>query len=343
MSFEYSDDTARRTETADDETDRRTDRGTDRTDSERGRSDARGDRPAPEVDRVDATEDDLDRSVRLELLAAENRRLRAEYARVRQSRYRRTAIGLAAIGLAAIAGGALFPGSREVLVAFGATGLFGSVLTYALAPERVVAADVGERVYAAQAANGAAIATELGLRDDRLYVPVAAGDGAELYVPAHADSEPPDVPDGPFVLEAAGRGLLLEATGGPLFREFRRTLTDEPATDPAALATQLCEALVEGFELADRARPDVDAATGRVTVAVANGAFGDVDRFDHPIASFVAVGLAAGLDRPVELSVDAGDERSDWLVTCRFEPPAEARDSTGRADGDADSSAPADA
>ncbi len=287
------------------------------TDDQRNRTAASDNREQP-------TPDQLEQSAKLELLTEENRRLRAEYARARQSRYRRTAIGLAAIGLCALVGGVIFPDSREVLVAFGATGLFGAVLTYLLMPEQFVAADVGERVYAAAAANGSAIVTELGLGDDRIYLP---GDveTARLYIPQTVDYDWPAATDGPFVLDADSRGLVLEPTGGPLFTEFQRAVTGEVAATPGPLATQLCEALTEQFELAGSARPDVDAADGRVTVAIMNSAFGDVDRFDHPIASLLAVGFAIGLDRPVECSVAVGDDRSDWLVTCRFEPiePAE--------------------
>ena len=304
MSFEFTDETGQtepRRETDSAPVDERSDNDTPATD---GRS----------------SDGRLEQSAQLELLAEENRRLRAEYTRARQSQYRRTAIGLAATGVCALLGGLLFPDSREVLVAFGATGLFGAVLTYVLTPEQFVAANVGERVYAASAANGAAIATELGLQDDRIYVPDDNGDTA-LYIPLSSDYDLPTTADGPFVLEADSRGLRFEPTGATLFEEVQRTLTGELATTPGPLVTQLCEALTEQFELADSATPDVDAATGRVTVAITNSSFGDVDRFDHPIASLLAVGLATGLGRSIELSVTAGDERSDWLVTCQFDAP----------------------
>ncbi|WP_265111035.1 hypothetical protein [Halosolutus halophilus] len=261
----------------------------------------------------------LEETAQLELLAEENRRLREEYARARQSRYRRTAIGLAAVGVVALAGGLLFPDTRAVFVALGATGVFGAVLTYSLTPGQFVAAAVGERVYAASAANGAAIAAELGLSDERLYLPPTQARAVQLYVPLHRESDAPAARDGPFVLEEPGRGLLLDPTGGTLFAEFERALAGDLASTPEPLARQLCDGLVEQFELAAGAEPDVDADAGRVTVAVSNSAFGAVDRFDHPIGSFLAVGLAQGLDRSVELEVDVGDERADWLVTCRYD------------------------
>ena len=274
---------------------------------------------------TDAVADDPDAlAAQVELLADENRRLREEYARARQSRYRSTAVGLAAIGVVAALGALLFPDSREVLAALGAIGLFGAVLTYYLTPTAFVAADVGERVYAAAATNVADIADELGLRDERVYVPGETTSG-RLYVPHRSEYALPDERAGPIVVDDDSRGLLLEATGAELFGEFERALTGDLAADAPTLATQLTDALVEQFELARSADADVDPVDGRATVAVGESAFGAVDRFDHPISSFLAVGFAAGLERPVSLEVAAGDDRADWLVTCRW---------TADADGD---------
>jgi hypothetical protein len=278
-------------------------------------------------DETDDPEARLERTAaRAELLAEENQRLRTEYARARQSRYRRTSIGLAAIGLLAVAAGVVLPAAREVLLTLGATGVFGALLTYYLTPGRFVTASVGERVYAAWAANGAAIAAELGLRDEHRYVPDVGGETARLYVPLHAGVDPPRDHPGPIALEETERGLVLVPTGATLFEEFRRALAGDLATNPEPLATQLCDGLVEQFELVDRADSDVDTAGGRVTIAVSGSAFGAVDRFDHPIGSFVAVGLAVGLGRTMTLETEAGDDRADWLVTCRFETDSDPDD-----------------
>lgn len=259
----------------------------------------------------------LDTAARIELLAEENRRLRAEYTRSRQSEYRRTAYGLAAIAVVAFVGGLVFVDGREILFAFGFTGLIGALLTLYLTPAEVVAADVGERTYAAMAANADAIATQLDLADVRLYVP---GEElpAHLYVPENADNEYPTVSEGPIVVDETRRGLLLEATGAFLFEEFERALTGEIATTADPLATQLADGVVEQFELAAAVETDVDTAGQRVTFRVSGSAMGDPDRFDHPLASFLAVGVVAGLDRPVRLTVTEADEYADWLLTCRW-------------------------
>lgn len=264
------------------------------------------------------SEEQLDRAARAELLAEENRRLRSEYARAQQSKYRRTAYGLGAVGLLAALGGVLFASGREVLFALGATGLFGAVLTLYLTPGQFVTADVGERVYAAMAANEAAIAADLGLSDERIYVPVDE-QTVRLYVPQHAEFEIPADREGPLVVDDASRGLLLEATGAGLFEEFSRALTSDLATAPQSLAAQLADGLVEQFELATSVDPDIDTEGGRVTFGVSDSAFGDLDRLDHPVVSFLAVGIATARDQPVTVDVDRGDERADWLVTCQWD------------------------
>lgn len=280
----------------------------------------------PETDGTDERDDRLELAARAELLERENRRLRAEYARARQSQYRRTAAGLGLVGICTAVAAILVPANRDVLFALAAVGLFGGVLTYYLTPGSFVTADVGERIYAAMATNEAAIADELGLSDDHVYLSTDDTAGARLHVPQRTTDTVPDELDGPILTDPDHRGLVLEPTGAALFAEFERALTDELATAPAPLATQLADGIVEQFELAGSAEPDVDPAASRVTVAVTDSAFGDIDRFDHPIASFLAVGFAAGLERPIRLEIVPGDERSDWLVTCRWDADGDVRE-----------------
>ncbi|MHC3436910.1 hypothetical protein ACYJ1Y_02160 [Natrialbaceae archaeon A-gly3] len=266
----------------------------------------------------DDGEDALELAARLEVLAEENRRLREEYERARQRQYRHTAGALAALGVVAAIGALALSDAREVLLALAATGLFGGVLTYYLTPGRFVVAEVSERIYAATAANGEALVDELGLREDRIYVPVEP-DAARLFVPQRADYTLPDG-DGPIVVDGGARGLFLESTGSGLFREFDRARTDDLSRSPRDLAEQLADGVVTGFGLAESAGADVDPDGGRATIAITGSVLGEVDRFDHPIAAFLVVGLAIGLERPVGLEVESGDDRADWLVTCRWEP-----------------------
>ena len=310
-----------------------------------------------------ASEDEraADLAAQVELLAEENRRLRSEYVRARQTTHRRTALGLFAIGAVAVLGALALSQSRDVLFALGGTGLFAGLLTYYLTPEQFVAADTGERVYAALAATGAQLVAELGLQDDRVYAPVSrttaggvneaarsgevagAGQAAEvdeaggqsdvagtgslgvrLFVPARSEFAVPDPGelDSLFVVTGTDRerGVSLQPTGGGLYREFESAMVEEVAERPADLAAQLADALVEGFELVESASADVDPEGGRVIVEVAGSVYGAVDRFDHPAASFFAVGLAANLDRPVSLDVTpVEDGPTDYFVTCEWD------------------------
>ncbi|WP_049898848.1 hypothetical protein [Natrinema sp. J7-1] len=281
----------------------------ERTDSRSSRSD----------DAVEASPVRTQAAARADRLAEENARLRAAYARSMQGTSRHTARWLAVIGAVAVLGGGLFHHGRPVLFALGATGLFGAVLTYYLTPGRFVAATVGDCVSAA-AANAQALVDDLALEDPRRYLPGTDPSSVRLFVPQRADSDPPADAAGPFVTRPAERGLVLEPTGGRLLAAFERTLDGPLPAEPTVAATRLADGLVEQFELASEADPAVDPDDGRATVAVRSSVFGDVDRFDHPVASFLAVGFAAALDRPVDLEVEPGADRSEWLITCRWDP-----------------------
>ena len=293
-----------------------------------------GDQQDPES----ADETTADLAAQVELLAEENRRLRAEYVRARQTTYRRTALGLFVVGALAVLGAVAFPHSSDVLFALGGTGLFAGVLTYYLTPEQFVAAETGERVYAALAATGAELVAELGLQDDRVYAPVRTTDDAfadvRLFVPNRSDFAVPDREqlDSLFVVteRERERGVSLSPTGGGLYREFESSMVEDLPERPTDLASQLADALVEGFEIAESAaaggEPGGDdrergSAGGRVTVEVAGSVYGPVDRFDHPVASFLAVGMAVNLDAPVSLNVTPDEDgRADYFVTCEWDP-----------------------
>jgi hypothetical protein len=263
-------------------------------------------------------------SARLEVLREENERLREEYAATQRTRYRTTALGLAGIGVLAGLAGVLFPPQRTVLFALAGTGLFVGVLTYYLTPEQFFPARIGTTVYEALAANEAALTAELGLEDEQVYVPVDGGrDGVRLFVPQHADYELPsaDALGDVFVVtdDESTRGIAVRPTGVGLLDELTRTLSGGLGDDATTIATQLSDALVEQFELVERAQPDVDDAAGQVTVAVTDSAYGSITDFDHPVASVLAVGLARGLDVPVTLDVEArSDDRADYVITCRW-------------------------
>ncbi|WP_458210529.1 hypothetical protein [Haladaptatus sp. NG-SE-30] len=277
------------------------------------------------TDTDSASVDEL--AAQLELLTEENQRLRTEYRRARQTSYRRTALGMAAVGILAGLGGLVFPSSQAILFALGGTGLFAAVLTYYLTPEQFVAASVGERTYAAFATTGQELIDGLGLADTSVYFPTAepTADGdrsIRLFVPQHQEYELPDASELAtlFVVtdDERKRGVSVPPTGAGLFQEFESMVTDTADQLPE-LADQLADALVEGFELVESATPEVDGEGDGVTIAVSGSRFGAVDRFDHPVASFIAVGLARGMERPVTLEILASDDdRTDYLIHCSF-------------------------
>lgn len=261
----------------------------------------------------------------VELLQEENQRLRRAFAHARHTEYRRAAIGLAIVGVVAIVGSIAFPTVRTVLLVLGATGLFAAIMSYYLTPERFVPAAVGEYVYAAAVSDHERLVAELGLQDTRVYVPtVVAGDrAARLFVPERQEYRLPAEEDLDSLLvitdDSQKRGAAFEPTGMALFREARQTIAGDIASEPHRLCDQLADATVDVFELADTATTEVDASDGRASIGIGGSAYGAIDRFDHPVASLFATGLAVGLETSVALEVTTGDDRAEYLITCRWE------------------------
>ena len=260
-------------------------------------------------------------TVQLELLREQNERLREEYRRSQQQTYRRSAGGLFGVGLLAVLGGFVFPESQTVLFALGGTGLFAGVVTYFLTPERFIAANVSEQVFEAATADREAILDELGLTGTPVYMPTAE---PRLYVP-EADRRDPQaqpLPDADalsqfFVTpDNADPGVAMTPTGKPLFDAFNRSLSTPLASTPHSLTPQLIDGLVETFELADGVDDSIDADGGRVTLEFASLAYGSPTQIDHPVCSFVATGLAVGLDTPIRVDVSQTDPP---VVTYRWE------------------------
>jgi hypothetical protein len=171
---------------------------------------------------------------------------------------------------------------------------------------------------------------ELGIGGDPVYVPV---DDGRLFVPRR---EGAPLPDGDeltdlFVVpeDSEHGGVAFCPTGAPLFDEFDTTRSRALDATPHAVAPVLADALVELFELADGVDHDVDPETNRVTFELAGAGLSDPTGIDHPIASFLAVGLARTLDATVRVDV-----RDDPLtVTCRYDPTwADPSDETATTD-----------
>lgn len=240
------------------------------------------------------------------------------YARHRS--HRRFGLALGVLGLLILAGGFVFPVERTVFVALGAIGLYGAILTYYLAPGQFIAAAVGEQIYGTSADNWAALTSALNLHSARIYMPGAEDRSARLFVPRYTNDKLPTSDGTKLVLDREDEpdGLVLEPVGARLVQNIESTLTEEFAQEPASLATQLCDGIVEQLELASRATPKFDPDGNQVTVAVSGSTFGNLDQFDHPIPSVLATGLATGLEQSVQVDVTSDDSRAEWLVTCQL-------------------------
>lgn len=253
---------------------------------------------------------------RVAVLEVENRQLREEYARARQTTYRRTAVSLLIVGVLAIAGGVVFIDARTVLFALGGTGIFAGVLTYFITPERFISAQIGARMFEAVRADREATIDELGLRGDPVYVP---GNAVRLFVPREANAPLPEtladldlfvVPEDP-----TSGGVAFHPTGVPLFEEFSDTMDQSLGTRPQSAAPVIADALVDVFELADSVESAVDTDTQRITFEISGAGLGDPTAIDHPISSFLGVSLVETLAEPVEVTVTEDDPLT---VTCRY-------------------------
>ncbi len=258
----------------------------------------------------------------LELLDAENERLRERLADSHRARHRKAAFALALMGIGSVGSAILFPVARDVLLALGGTGLFVSIMVVYLTPERFVSAAVGERIYEALEKDRSAVISELELRKEQVYLPftMESRRGVRLFVPQYHEHERPsdDELDSFFVTPSneQARGVAFEPTGYALYDELRRTVRGGFADDVPVLARQVADGVAESLELVETATPDVEE--GRVSFAVTNSAYGPVDRLDHPIASVVGSTLAAELGTPVTVEVTA-TTGADYLITCRWE------------------------
>jgi hypothetical protein len=257
----------------------------------------------------------------IELLEVENEELYESYVRAKRTQYRRTAAGLLGLGIAAALAAVVVDPARTVLLAFAGVGLFSGVLTLYLTPEQFIAADTGRDIYAALADNEAALVGELGLAEQRIYVPTDTVERpTALYIPQQETDTLPE----PTVLtntivapsESHHRGLAFEPSGNPLFESFEQALSGSLGETPTAVGTQLADALTAQFELADTVEAAVET-DDELTVTVSGSAYGPVTQFDHPITSFIAVGVAQATNTPVTVTVTEADARADYRIRCR--------------------------
>ena len=159
---------------------------------------------------------------------------------------------------------------------------------------------------------------ELGLSGSARYVPLDDGSTIRLFVPQNDEVPLPSADDLRSTLvvsqDASQRGVAFTPTGRTLFREFEDMLQGELSETPRSAAQELAEGLTDGLELVDSADVEVDTDSRRVSLRLRDVPFGAVDRVDHPVVSFVGVGLATGLGTPVSVT-DARRDESEAVVS----------------------------
>jgi hypothetical protein len=272
---------------------------------------------ATETDVDETGEDRLDRDIlttELEMLRNENVRLRKE------TEDRVTSKGAAGLFLViaavALAGAIVIPAARDVLIALGGTGAFGAVLILLLTKERLLPASVTRSMTTALGANNATLLAELEADGTPQYVPADLNSvGVKLFCPRDDTVDIPRAADLDGVIVARDNeyhGLSLDPSGRNLFLTFEALDVDLP-DDPEVAVEGLTETVTEQFEIADSVRVDhldlgPDGGLSELRLRIDGSVVGEIDHRDHPLQSFIAIGLARALDSPIEATFTAGED-----------------------------------
>ncbi|WP_155120585.1 hypothetical protein [Haloprofundus marisrubri] len=151
----------------------------------------------------------------------------------------------------------------------------------------------------------------------------AATDSVRLFVPQYSEYSIPaeSALDSLFVATEAdkARGISLVPSGIHLYREFH-TSGRQSSGETGSVAEsvdELVDAVLHMFELADTTETTVEAESGRVRVAFSSPTYSRADVLENPIASFLAVGLAQHLRRPVSTTVTATEDTLS--VVCQWD------------------------
>lgn len=237
-----------------------------------------------------------------------------------------SAIGFLVVGLGAVVGGylRLDTASGMLLIAVGATFLFGSIAAYTLDADQYLPATVHESVYSDTVANQLALIDEHRLLNTLVYIPRTRSDRHPvLFVPKYPDHTLPRETelDSLYTGSDSDRsaGIALRPLGATLARRYESMLSGELSDRPDELAVQLSDGLIEGFELADSVETDVQTDDEIVQFDVSGSVYDRSGGIEDPIQSFFAVGLAMGLGMPIAVESGAmGSEEDGYRLRCRW-------------------------
>lgn len=241
-----------------------------------------------------------------------------------------SALLFAGMGAVATIGGITVPSSRAVLVALAGIFFFAGAAVYFLVPTGSLRTTIDQRIHATLLANEEDLIRECDLQDLSVYVPRVTDESVEtepqawLFVPRYADYEVPHVEalNSLFVdtISEQEQGISLRPTGDALYIEFESLLEGSVSESIDTLVSQLVDGIVGGLELADDIVVDIEADDNRVVFDISGSEYDLHDQFDHPLQSFLGMGLATGLGHPVVAETTATDSaRFEYRVSCRWE------------------------
>lgn len=230
------------------------------------------------------------------------------------------AVGFLIVAAGAIAGAVVAPEFGDVLVALAGTGVYGAILFIALTGRRYVPASVSRSIYEALSENEATMASESGFDGGFRYVP---GDSpadevrlAALRTEEHQTSSTLTSDDTPADAPSA---LFLKPTGSELFAEFEASYGDLPE-NPEEVIETLVEVARDEFELADSLTIKRESRDSLATLRVTGSVVGDTTHIDHPLQSFVSVGLVKTIGKPISAESRPVPETKGTQIMFRVEP-----------------------
>jgi hypothetical protein len=215
------------------------------------------------------------------------------------------AVVLALLGAASLVGW-FFLGSDPgaPLLYFGGIGLFGAILVPLLLPDRTVAPIVAEGLHEALVSTADPGTDGSDARRMAVYdpgSPPAGPAGVQVYTLETTDQDV-DLVDAGSAAVTGGSSLRSRPSGVGVYQAFTSEAVPDVGTSTETFAWQLCRGLTDWLELATSATPEAETEGG-ITVRVAGSTVPGVDRFDHPIVSFLGVALACHRDRAVVTDV----------------------------------------
>ncbi|MFT4946594.1 MAG: hypothetical protein ACI8TL_000830 [Natronomonas sp.] len=211
-------------------------------------------------------------------------------------------------------------GFSSLAATLGGTVLVASLLNHALADGRDLPPAVSESVYTAYASLAETVLDERDLSGQGVYLPSGGQSSARLVVPA-TGGDPLDR-DWSTVDAVGDEHAVFTPTGESLYRAFRRMKlrSSEHRTDHQRLLSRLASALDSGFELVEAVSVTVEGDTA--TVSFESCVLPGVDRLDHPVGSFLAVGIAREFGEPVTVDRVRSDPDGSGSIELRWGPPS---------------------